>query len=140
MRIAAIVGALVAVVLLVLFALTNRGQPIALDFGVWAWQGDAVYAIYAGVCVGLIVMFVVSLPSDLALRREHRRLRDCRVVETLGRPLETDLGELVAEHAVGLIEDRACGGGGLVHVAAHADGLRALPGEDECQCGHMKEA
>ena len=74
MRIAAIVGALVAVVLLVLFALTNRGQPIALDFGVWAWQGDAVYAIYAGVCVGLIVMFVVSLPSDLALRREHRRL------------------------------------------------------------------
>ena len=36
--------------------------------------GDAVYAIYAGVCVGLIVMFVVSLPSDLALRREHRRL------------------------------------------------------------------
>ena len=49
MRIAAIVGTLVAVVLLVLFALTNRGQPIALDFGVWAWQGDAVYAIYAGV-------------------------------------------------------------------------------------------
>ena len=73
-EIAAIVGALLAVVLLVLFALANRGQPIALDFGVWAWQGDAVYAIYAGVCVGLIVMFVVSLPSDLALRREHHRL------------------------------------------------------------------
>jgi uncharacterized integral membrane protein len=73
-RLAAIGGGLIAVVLLVLFALTNRGQPIALDFGVWSWQGDAVYAIYAGVCVGLIVMFVVSLPSDLALRREHHRL------------------------------------------------------------------
>jgi uncharacterized integral membrane protein len=72
-RIAALGTALLSVVLLVLFALTNRGQPIGLDFGVWAWQGDAVYAIYAGVCVGLIVMFVVSLPSDLAIRREHRR-------------------------------------------------------------------
>lgn len=73
-RIAAIGGGLVAVVLLVLFALANRGQPIALDFGVWSWQGDAVYAIYGGVCVGLLVMFAVSLPSDLAIRREHRRL------------------------------------------------------------------
>lgn len=73
-RIAAIAGGLIAVVVLVLFALANRGQPIALDFGVWTWQGDAVYAIYAGVCVGLLVMFAVSLPSDLAIRREHRRL------------------------------------------------------------------
>ena len=38
-KIAAIVGALLAVILLVLFALANRGQPIALSFGVWAWQG-----------------------------------------------------------------------------------------------------
>lgn len=73
-RITAGVGALLALVLLVLFALANRRQPIALDFGIWSWQGDAVYAIYAGVCVGLIVMFIVSLPSDLALRRDHRRL------------------------------------------------------------------
>lgn len=68
------IAAPLAVGLLVLFALSNRGQPIALDFGVWSWQGDAVYAIYAGVCVGLILMFVVSLPSDLAIRREHHRL------------------------------------------------------------------
>lgn len=73
-RIVAIAGALAVVVLLVLFALVNRGQPIALDFGIWAWQGDAIYAIYAGACVGLIAMFAVSLPSDLAIRREHRRL------------------------------------------------------------------
>lgn len=73
-RIAVAIGALVALALLVLFAVSNRGQPIALDFGVWSWQGDAVFAIYAGVCVGLIVMFAVSLPSDLAIRREHRRL------------------------------------------------------------------
>jgi uncharacterized integral membrane protein len=73
-RIAALGGAFVTVVLLVWFALVNRGQSVALDFGVWSWQGDAVYAIYAGVCVGLIVMFVVSLPGDLAIRREHRRL------------------------------------------------------------------
>lgn len=70
----AIAGAFVAVALLVLFALVNRGQPIALDFGFWSWQGDAIYAIYAGACVGLIAMFAVSLPSDLAIRREHRRL------------------------------------------------------------------
>ena len=73
-RIVAAVGALSAIAALVGFALANRGQPIALDFGVWSWQGDAVYAIYAGVCIGLIVMFVVSLPSDLAIRRDHRRL------------------------------------------------------------------
>lgn len=73
-RIAAFGGVLVTVALLVWFALVNRGQSVALDFGVWSWQGDAVYAIYAGVCVGLIVMFLVSLPGDLAVRREHRRL------------------------------------------------------------------
>jgi uncharacterized integral membrane protein len=73
-RIAALGGGLLSVLVLVLFALANRGQPIALDFGVWTWQGDAVYAIYGGVCVGLIVMFAVSLPTDLAVRREHRRL------------------------------------------------------------------
>lgn len=73
-RIAALAGAFVTVILLVWFALVNRGQSVALDFGIWSWQGDAVYAIYAGICVGLIVMFIVSLPGDLAIRREHRRL------------------------------------------------------------------
>ena len=85
-RIAALGGGLLSVLVLVLFALANRGQPIALDFGLWTWQGDAVYAIYGGVCVGLIVMFAVSLPADLAIRREHRRLlrRDGEVAA--GRP------------------------------------------------------
>lgn len=87
-RIAAIGGALLTVVVLVLFALTNRGQPIALDFAVWSWQGDAVYAIYAGVCVGLLVMFVVSLPSDLAIRREHRRLLQNEGEATVRRPAD----------------------------------------------------
>ncbi|HJU86462.1 MAG TPA: hypothetical protein VJ788_03735 [Gemmatimonadota bacterium] len=87
-RVVAIVGALVIVVLLVLFALVNRGQPIALDFGIWSWQGDAIYAIYAGACVGLIAMFAVSLPSDLAIRREHRRLlrRDQAVADRSSDP------------------------------------------------------
>lgn len=91
-RVAAIAGALVVVVLLVLFALVNRGQPIALDFGIWSWQGDAIYAIYAGACVGLIAMFAVSLPSDLAIRREHRRLlrRDQAAVERSSDPGGTD--------------------------------------------------
>lgn len=84
----AIAGALVIVVLLILFALVNRGQPIALDFGIWSWQGDAIYAIYAGACVGLIAMFAVSLPSDLAIRREHRRLmrREQAVAERSSDP------------------------------------------------------
>ncbi len=73
-RIVAVGGALVVVVLLVLFALVKGPAPIALDFGFWSWQGDAIYAIYAGACVGLIAMFAVSLPGDLAVRREHRRL------------------------------------------------------------------
>ncbi len=88
-RIATLGGVLVTVVLLVLFALANRGQPIALDFGIWSWQGDAVYAMYAGVCVGLIVMFVVSLPSDLAIRREHRRMLHREGEATVGRAAET---------------------------------------------------
>lgn len=91
-RIAAIAGALVVVVLLILFALVNRGQPIALDFGIWSWQGDAVYAIYAGACVGLIAMFAVSLPSDLAIRREHRRLarREQGAADALADPGASD--------------------------------------------------
>jgi len=92
-RIAALAGALLAVALLVVFAIANRGQPIALDFGVWSWQGDAVYAIYAGVCVGLIVMFVVSLPSDLAIRREHRRLVREEPGATVRRTADADGAE-----------------------------------------------
>ncbi len=64
-------------------------------------------------------------------RREDRRLRDARVVEAVGRPVEADLAELVAEDPVGFLEDGARSRRGFVHRAAHADGLRALSGEDE---------
>src|SRR5258705_8412003 len=68
-------------------------------------------------------------------RREDGRLRDRGVIEALRRACETDLGQLVAEHAVSFFKDGARDRGGLVHVAAHADGLRALPRENKCESG-----
>ena len=65
---------IVASVLLVPFAIFNRGQSIGLDFGLWTWRGEAVYAVYAGVFVGLLVMFLLGLPADLAARGERQRL------------------------------------------------------------------
>ena len=45
--------------------------------------------------------------------------------------LEDELGEGEAQGVVGLFEDGAGGGEVVVEVAAHADGLRALAGEEE---------
>ena len=72
------------VVLLVLFALFNRGQVISLSLGVVRFQVDAVTAIYAGVLGGLFAMLLLSLPIDLAARREREALS--RRVRELERP------------------------------------------------------
>src|SRR5213594_912830 len=69
---------------------------------------------------------------------EDGRLGDRRVIETLGRPLEADLCELVAERAAGLLEGLAGVRRRLVDRAAHADYLRALPGKDERQIAHAR--
>ena len=66
--------ALLAFAALFLFALYNRGQPIALTFGLWRWRVDAVIAVYVGVGVGLLTMFLLGLPGDLAARGENARL------------------------------------------------------------------
>lgn len=67
---------------LFLFALYNRGQPIALTFGLWRWRVDAVIAVYTGIGLGLLVMFLLGLPSDLAARAENARLaRRVRLLE-----------------------------------------------------------
>lgn len=63
-----------ALVPLVLFALYNRGQAIGLTFGVWDWRGDGVIAVYGGIGLGLVLMFLFGLPADLAARRERERL------------------------------------------------------------------
>jgi uncharacterized integral membrane protein len=68
------VAGIVASVLLVPFAIFNRGQGIGLDFGLWTWRGEAVYAVYAGVFLGLLAMFLLGLPADLAARGERQRL------------------------------------------------------------------
>lgn len=70
----AIAGGVIAFVFLVVFALYNRGQTLSLNFGLWHWQGEAIYAMYAGVCVGLVAMFLLGLPADLAARGERERL------------------------------------------------------------------
>jgi uncharacterized integral membrane protein len=70
----ALVAGIAASFLLVPFAIFNRGQRIGLDFGPWTWRGEAVYAVYAGVFVGLLAMFLLGLPADLAARGERQRL------------------------------------------------------------------
>lgn len=77
-------GSILAVALLVIFALYNRGNPIALEFGLARWRGEAVYALFGAVFVGLLLMFLIGLPADLAGRRERRRLE--RRVRDLARP------------------------------------------------------
>ena len=49
--------------------------------------------------------------------------------------VEDDVGECEAEGVVGFFEDGAGGGVGVVEGAAHAYGLRALAGEEECDGG-----
>lgn len=73
-RIAAVLAGLVAAAALILFALYNQGQPIVLRFGFWTWRGEAVYAVYGGIFLGLVTMFLVGLPGDLAVRRHRTRL------------------------------------------------------------------
>lgn len=74
---------LAGVVLLVVY---NRGQAIVLELGVTRWSGEAVYAILAALFLGLVLMFLVGLPADLALRRQNRRL--ARRVRELEPPRE----------------------------------------------------
>ena len=64
----ALVAGIAASFLLVPFAIFNRGQGISLDFGLGTWRGEAVYAVYAGIFVGLLAMFLLGLPADLAAR------------------------------------------------------------------------
>jgi uncharacterized integral membrane protein len=72
--IAAVLIGAVAAAALVVFALYNGGQPVVLRFGILTWRVEAVYAVYAGVFAGLVTMFLVGLPADLAARRERARL------------------------------------------------------------------
>src|SRR5262249_58275692 len=64
-------------------------------------------------------------------RREDARLRVRGERELAVGPLEHHAPQIEAERRVGVVEDRARGGRGVVERLAHADGLRALPGEQE---------
>lgn len=107
----ALLAGLAASVLLVPFALFNRGQPIELDFGPWEWRGEAVVAVYGGIFVGLLAMFLLGLPADLAARGERQRL--ARRVRELEHDREADRPR-PAEAPFGL--------------AGHASGEGAAPG------------
>ena len=82
----ALLAGIAVSLLLVPFAIFNRGQRVVFDFGLWEWRGEAVYAVYGGVFVGLLAMFLLGLPADLAARGERRRL--ARRVRELERELE----------------------------------------------------
>jgi len=73
-RRAAVAAGVLAVLALWLFATFNQGHRIALRLGPWRWSGEAVFAIYAGMCLGMVAMFLLGLPADLAMRRERERL------------------------------------------------------------------
>src|SRR5262249_5360712 len=62
---------------------------------------------------------------------EDRRLADDRAVEFLGRAIDANIDQGIAEDAGRLVEESAGGGEGVVQVRAHADGLGALAGEKE---------
>jgi len=80
----AFVLATVAAVVVIAF---NRGQEIILGVGGLQWRGEAIHAIYLAAVGGLVLMFLVGLPADLAARKARRRLA-ARV-----RDLERRLGE-----------------------------------------------
>lgn len=84
-------GGVLAAVGLVFFALANQGQALALTVGLIGWRGDAIVALYGAVCVGLLAMFALGLPTDLASRREREQLAH-RV-----RELERELARLAPE-------------------------------------------
>ncbi len=86
----ALVAGIAASVLLVPFAIFNRGQRVGLDFGLWEWRGEAVYAVYGGIFVGLLTMFLLGLPADLAARGERQRL--ARRVRELEHDREREAG------------------------------------------------
>lgn len=86
----AILAALAIAAALVVFGLYNRGNPVELDFGLVVWRGEAVLALYAAAFVGLAAMFLLGLPTDLAARRQLRRLQ--RRVEELEERADTEPG------------------------------------------------
>ena len=69
---------------------------------------------------------------------EDRGLRVLGELELVFGAFEDELRESEAEGFVGLVEDGAGDGEVVVEVAAHADGLRALSGEEEgwFRCTH----
>src|SRR5919204_185516 len=74
--------------------------------------------------------------EDRDAGREHGRLGDDGVVETLCGAAEARTREIETERAVRFLEHLTRAGGALVDRAAHADGLRALPGEHEGETSH----
>jgi hypothetical protein len=80
--------ALALVALAFLFGAANGPQPIRLTFGILAWRGEAVHALFAAFVAGLLAMFLVGLSTDLAARAERRRLesRIARLERDVVRP------------------------------------------------------
>ena len=71
-------------------------------------------------------------------RREDRRLRVCGVGQHGLRSFEAELRERETEDAVRFLEDLARAPRGVRELAAHADDLRTLSGEDERDCAHRR--
>lgn len=78
----------------------NRGQEITLGIGGLQWRGEAIHAIYFATVAGLVLMFLVGLPADLAARKGRRRL-EARVRDLEGRledrPLPLPRGQETSE-------------------------------------------
>jgi len=77
-----------------------------------------------------------AMPRDLSSGSRTRK-GVLGELEVVFGAFEDDLRERELERVVGFLEDGAGGGEGVVEGAAHAYGLRALAGEEECEldCG-----
>ena len=78
-------------------------------------------------------------PPGRNRRGQDGGLRDFRHPQLFFRTLKAQLGQLVAEGFVGLIESLPGDGIFFRQFFAHPDGLRSLAGEEECDlsCGHV---
>ena len=104
----------------------NVGRPELLGKG-----GHAARLAAVAQAAGRVGRIFRQCLEESDARGEDRRLRDPCVVQPLGRTVEADLAQLVAEDPVRLLEHRAGAGRSLVDRAAHAHDLRSLAGENE---------
>ncbi len=74
-RFAGAVGVISVLLLVLVFARLNGGEHVTIDLGITVfYRVPLTYVAFAGLFVGMLVMFVAGIHSDLRVRRflRHR--------------------------------------------------------------------